>query len=166
MALRIGPVGPVQEAGLGSGAGLGSEVLRCAKTGGLVPAMALVKDPPVSAHPLLSSNFPCPGGGRPIPNAAPRRVARSKLAGAAVRGQVCRVRKGGRGEWSSSSWASFGPGAPLPARSRHSSAVRVKAGAARQRARWGVLRRVWRSAGVRGERERASAVGAVRPGVV
>lgn len=121
-----------------------------------MPAMALVKDPPVSAHPLLScNNSPCPGGGRPIPNAAPRRVARSKLAGAAVRGQVCRVRKGGRGEWLPSLWASFGPGAPLPARSRHySSAVRVKAGAARQRARWGVFRRVWRSAGVRGERER------------
>ena len=36
MALRIGPVGPVREAGLGPGAGLGSEALRRAAVGAAV----------------------------------------------------------------------------------------------------------------------------------
>ena len=48
MALRIGPVGPVREAGLGSGAGLGSEVMRRALSGVAVyPRVLLV--PSVSA---------------------------------------------------------------------------------------------------------------------
>ena len=62
MALRIGPVGPVREAGLGSGAGLGSEVTRRALLGvAVLPSFLSV--PLVSAlhtvafintcHPLL-----------------------------------------------------------------------------------------------------------------
>ena len=124
MALRIGPVGPVREAGLGSGAGLGSEALSCAVTGDAVYPMA--PEPSVSAHP---QRLPFPGGGDPF-QMRPR-VALSYQA-RRCDGAVVRVRKGERlGENSTS----VGPSKPrrgAPVRSRSHRIARYKAGVARQ----------------------------------
>ena len=70
MALRIGPVGPVREAGLGSGAGLGSEALRRAMLGVAARPLSL----PCRRCPPTRDGVPSLRWRRPIPNAAPRRA--------------------------------------------------------------------------------------------
>ena len=81
----------MREAGLGSGAGLGSEVRdarRRVPSSALSPSRAVGVRPPVVSCALLRWR-------RPIPNAAPRR-ALTELAGAAAGvNQGGRVRKGG-----------------------------------------------------------------------
>ena len=92
MALRIGPVGPVREAGLGSGAGLGSEVTRRALLGVAVYPLSLPcrRCPPTVAVPAHS------GGGGPF-QMRPRAVLPSCVP-LVRRCMGDRVRKGGRVE--------------------------------------------------------------------
>ena len=109
MALRIGPVGPVREAGLGSGAGLGSEVLSCAVTGDAVCPRA--PEPSVTAHPQC---LLCSGGGDPFQMRPRVALTFYQLAGAAA----VLLRSPGSQRRAASTvrvvWAPKGPGAALP----------------------------------------------------
>ena len=74
--MRIGPVGPVREAGLGSGAGLGSEALRRAMLGVVARPLSL----PCRRYPPTRDGDPSLRWRRPIPNAAPRRAPFSSVS--------------------------------------------------------------------------------------
>ena len=134
MALRIGPVGPVREAGLGSGAGLGSEVRderRRVLSSALSPSRAVGVRPPLKClcpTPVAATHSKC--------GLAPR--SDHQLAGAAA-GVRVRVRKGGVGRVGSLA-GNRGPGARR--RSRSLPSVRAKAGGRRSARRRGSNRRV------------------------
>ena len=96
MALRIGPVGPVREAGLGSGAGLGSEAAGRAPQGAAVRPLSLPcrRCPPT----LLKRVCTLLRWRRPIPNAASRRapfILASRCGGWGRRPGPQRRRRGG-----------------------------------------------------------------------
>ena len=105
MALRIGPVGPVWEAGLGTGAGLGSEVTRRALLGVAVYPLAL-HVPSVSARVQRGASLL--RWRRPIPNAAPRPVSFANVSPSVRRRRGTGLEKAcGR-----SAWRRLGPQKP------------------------------------------------------
>ena len=132
MALRIGPVGPVREAGLGSGAGLGSEAAGRAPQGAAVRPLSLPcrRCPPT----LLKRVCTLLRWRRPIPNAASRRAPHchyNKLAGAAaVAGAGLAKAVCG---WRRRRFGTGAPSSPLPVSVRRPRESRDERGGARRR---------------------------------